>query len=226
MPTPSRLKRFYSPFYRWFIPAETAPFGSLEDELVEFKPYLKGRVLNAGAGLRDISTLVDGELINQDISRPDRNWEKIQIVSPIHEIPVPDAHFDTIICNAVLEHVINPDEILLEFYRVLKPGGHLLLGVPFLQPEHKSPTDYQRYTKDGLTHLVEKAGFHVLNVKPCLTIYHTLYWQVWIWLHIKSTPFYLLLRILLLRPLLWASQHSRISSDRLASFFQLIGQKE
>src|SRR5262249_40311586 len=116
---------------------------------------MTGRVLNAGAGDRSLQPFVKGTVVNQDIAEGLHNRD-IHIYSPLHSIPVEDEHFDYIFCNAVLEHVINPDEVVAEFVRVLKPGGTLYLCVPFLQPEHLDPTDFQRYTKDGLRHLVEK----------------------------------------------------------------------
>src|SRR5262249_9649714 len=131
-------------------PASVWP--SLEEEIGEYRHYLKGKVLNAGAGMRDISSIVDGELVNQDLPEGPFN-KNIQIYSPIHEIPVGEDHFDAVICNAVLEHVANPVEVVREIHRVLKPGGYFYVCVPFLQPEHLCPTDYQRYTKDGLRKL-------------------------------------------------------------------------
>ncbi len=91
----------------------------IEYELLDAKKagYLKGKILNAGAGWRDLSHLVDGELINQDITWPDDDRKNTHIFSPIHNIPVADNTFDTILCIAVLEHVENPEEIIPEFLR-------------------------------------------------------------------------------------------------------------
>jgi SAM-dependent methyltransferase len=88
-------------------------------------------------------SLVDGELISQDITWPGDERNNIQIYSPLHKIPFESNYFDAILCIAVLEHVENPEEVVPELYRVLKPGGHSILEVPFLQPEHKVPTDFQ-----------------------------------------------------------------------------------
>ena len=53
-------------------------------------------------------------------------------------------------CNQVLEHVFNPDDFVREIARVLKPGGALLLTVPFVWNEHEQPYDYARYSSFGL----------------------------------------------------------------------------
>ena len=179
-----------------------------------------------GAGWRDVSHLVEGELVNQDIRWPGDTRTNIQIYSPLHQIPVQSNYFDAILCIAVLEHVENPEEVVPELYRVLKPGGHLILEVPFLQPEHKVPRDFQRYTKDGLIRLVSHHGFSVESIKGLFTVYHTLYWQVYLWLHLKKTIGYLLLRVILLRPLLWSARRSSTYSDTLASGFQLVATKD
>ncbi len=54
------------------------------------------------------------------------------------------------ICDAVLEHVVNLQEIVAEIHRVLKTEGKIYIGVPFLQPYHAAPEDYQRWTINGL----------------------------------------------------------------------------
>ena len=207
------------------VPGELAVFPEIDVDLEACRPLLKGKVLNAGAGVRDVSHLVEGELINQDITWPGDDRTNIQVHSPLHRIPFESDYFDAILCIAVLEHVENPEEVVPELFRVLKPGGHLILEVPFLQPEHKVPTDFQRYTKDGLVRLVSHHGFSVEQIKGLFTVYHTLYWQVYLWLHLKKSISYLLLRLVLLRPLLWAARRSGTYSDTLASGFQLIATK-
>lgn len=219
------VKAVLTPLYRWLVPSELAVFPEIDVDLERCRPLLKGRVLNAGAGVRDVSHLIDGELVNQDLTYPGDKRTNIQIKSPLHHIPVEACHFDAILCIAVLEHVENPEEVMPEFFRVLKPGGHLILEVPFLQPEHKVPTDFQRYTKDGLVSLATRHGFRVERVEGLFTVYHTLYWQVFLWLHLKRSISYLLMRVLFLRPLLFAARRSRTYSDRLACGFQLVAVK-
>jgi SAM-dependent methyltransferase len=215
-------KRLYSRV----VPGELAVFPEIDVDLAACKPLLKGKVLNAGAGWRDVSHLVEGELINQDLTWPGDERKHIDIYSPLHQIPVASNYFDVILCIAVLEHVENPEEVVPELFRVLKPGGHLILEVPFLQPEHKVPTDFQRYTKDGLIRLVSHHGFTVTDIKGLFTVYHTLYWQAYMWLHLKKSITYLLLRPLILRLLLWRARHSQTYSDTLACGFQLIATKQ
>lgn len=208
--------------YGWFVPGELDVFPPIDRNLDPVRHYLKGRVLNAGSGTRDISHLIDGELVNQDLGWEGDESANLHIRSPLHRIPVPDNHFDVVLNVAVMEHVENPEEVVPEFLRVLKPGGHLVLEVPFLQPEHKVPTDFQRYTRDGLVRLVTHHGFEMREIRGIFNVYHTLYWQVYLWLHLRNTPAYLLMRCLFLRPLLWASRRSRVYSDRLATGFQLV----
>lgn len=193
----------------------------LENEIGTWKKYLKGRCLNAGAGNRDISHLVDGELINQDIESGLHN-ENIDIYSPLHNIPVDDKAFDSIICNAVLEHVDNPEEVMDEFYRVLRPEGFLYLCVPFLQPYHPDPTDYQRYTHDGLVALAEKHGFKVLEIEPVHSVFHTLSWIIEVWLRPKRSLKHRILKSILFPVLRNRTRSSSEKVMEVASGFRLI----
>jgi len=51
-------------------------------------------------------------------------------------------------------------------YRVLKPDGHLILSAPWIYPYHSWPSDYYRFSKDGLRVLLEEGGFKVVDLSP------------------------------------------------------------
>ncbi|MEW6533131.1 MAG: class I SAM-dependent methyltransferase [Thermodesulfobacteriota bacterium] len=74
-------------------------------------------------------------------------------------IPFRTAYFDAVVCSEVLEHVREPVSVLKEAHRVLKPGGLLLICVPFLTRIHADPRDYGRYTDSFWTETLLEAGF-------------------------------------------------------------------
>lgn len=80
------------------------------------------------------------------------------------QLPLPDASIDTVLLLEVLEHLRHPAQALSEIARVLRPGGQLLLTMPFLYPIHDAPHDYQRLTRHGLVRDAEATGFHVDEV--------------------------------------------------------------
>ncbi len=83
---------------------------------------------------------------------------KPDIVGDIHAIPLKDESIPAIVCLAVLEHVENPIKAMEEMYRVLVPGGRLLIYVPFLYYYHPHPgyyQDYWRFTYDALEMLAK-----------------------------------------------------------------------
>ena len=199
----------------------TEIFPPIERELGPYRHLFKGNVLNAGAGMRDISPLVEGQLFSQDIQAADH----IDIEGPLHEIPVADGFFDTIICNAVLEHVANPEEVLAEFHRVCRPGGVLYLTVPFMQPEHLDPTDYQRYTLPGLERLVARHGFEVTDSGGVHSVYTTLAWIAREWLSAKRSFAGSALRRVLYPYLRRKCRTSDEYVHSLASAYRVIGVK-
>lgn len=196
----------------------------LEDEIGDYHRYFRGNVLNAGAGNRDLSHLVDGRLYNQDIPHGIHN-ENIHIWSPLAKIPVEDAFFDAIICNAVLEHVEDPRAVMQEFARVAKPGAYLYLCIPFLQPEHLDPTDFQRYTKDGIQKLVRDHGFEVERVEAMHSVYHTLAWIADRWLNASSSWRYRALRWVLFPWLSHKTRTSRMRVESIASAYRVLARK-
>lgn len=198
-----------------------ALFPSLAEELGEYAKELDGEVLNAGAGDRDLRSLVPGRVHNQDIAEGLHSAD-IDIVSPLHEIPMEDRFFDAIVCNAVLEHVANPEEVMAEFARVAKPGALLYLCVPFMQPEHPDPTDFQRYTLDGLKLLAERHGFEVREAGGVHNVYVTLGWILREWLVASDRLHFRAMRRLLFP---WLARKARTSSlyvNSLASAYRVI----
>lgn len=68
-------------------------------------------------------------------------WDnsKLDVVSDIVSIPLPNSTIDAIMCTEVLEHIPNPVAALQEFVRLLKPGGFLLITAPFASLTHFAP---------------------------------------------------------------------------------------
>ena len=76
-------------------------------------------------------------------------------------LPFADAAFDTVILSDVLEHVPSPELMWQELARLLAPGGHVLLNVPFLYGIHEAPHDYARYTEFALRRFAQRVGLEV-----------------------------------------------------------------
>jgi SAM-dependent methyltransferase len=102
----------------------------------------------------------------------------LDAVSFAAPLPFRDASFDTVLCTSVLEHVDNAEYAVAEIARVLKPGGRLLVTVPFLYPEHEAPYDFWRTTHHGLRSVLERHGLVVDDLAaqggPILLVLHYL----------------------------------------------------
>jgi len=86
------------------------------------------------------------KIINLDISM----YPNIDIVADAHHLPFKDEGLDGIVIKNVFEHLQDPVTVRNELKRVLKKGGKIFAKVPFLQPFHAVPDDYQRWTINGL----------------------------------------------------------------------------
>ena len=154
-------------------------FQPLEQELRPVARYLSGHLLNAGCGNRNVSPYLlanaTTKITDYDIASDDPEV----VVGPLESMPFEDATFDSVLCNAVLEHVTNAEESIRELARVVRPNGHVVVAVPFLQPFHACPTDFRRYTSDGLVDLGRRAGLDVVCVLPVHSIAQTLGWILW-----------------------------------------------
>jgi SAM-dependent methyltransferase len=99
-------------------------------------------ILDIGAGGRQISPNV----IGVDFLP----FENTKLISDIHNLAFANESVDAVFCTGTLEHINNPHQAMREIYRILKPNGIVHIEVPFIQPFHKDPEDYWRWTLDGL----------------------------------------------------------------------------
>jgi SAM-dependent methyltransferase len=128
-------------------------------------PKLKGVMLDFGCGSKPYARLfrVDSHL-GVDIvqSGHDHSKSRVDVYYDGKTIPFADEHFDSVFASEVFEHVPNLDPILGELNRVLKPGGLMLVTMPWCWEEHEAPYDFRRYTEWGLKMTLEQRGFEVL----------------------------------------------------------------
>jgi SAM-dependent methyltransferase len=164
-----RKQRFHP---HWLLGAIVNDFFITRVGLLDFissnAQEIKGRILDVGCGEKPYANLFAAtEYIGIDIEQSghDHTRSNIDVFYDGLNIPFEDNSFDSIVCFEVLEHVFEPDKIVQEMHRVLKPGGKVLLTTPFIWNEHEIPYDYGRYTYFGLNHLFAKNGFKVLNQK-------------------------------------------------------------
>ena len=157
---------FFGIFFNPFFLARTG----LRNAMVRFAPELEGRLLDVGCGRQPYRELfVVSAYVGLEIdSEASRKREMADYYYDGKSFPFHDDEFDSVLCNQVLEHVFNPDEFLSEIKRVLKPGGRLLLTVPFVWDEHEQPYDYARYSSFGLIALFKQNGLKIIeHQKTC-----------------------------------------------------------
>jgi SAM-dependent methyltransferase len=129
--------------------------------------YAKGDFLDLGCGNKPYETLykpITNSQVGCDIIQSDKN--RVDVICPVTDLQFEDSRFDSLLCTQVLEHVFEHDKMIQEVNRVLRPGGTVILTVPFAWELHEEPYDFFRYTRHALKELFERNGFVVDYIKP------------------------------------------------------------
>ena len=142
------------------------------------RKYASGRLLDLGCGHVPLYG-VYRDLVNENVCV---DWENTLHVNPYldmtadltGELPFPSSSFDTIIMTDVLEHLPEPLFAMNQVSKVLRPGGKLILGVPFFYWLHEKPHDFYRYTEFALRRFCELSGLSVLELWSFGGILHVL----------------------------------------------------
>ncbi|MCC6384454.1 MAG: class I SAM-dependent methyltransferase [Bacteroidia bacterium] len=130
----------------------------------------KEYLLDLGCGIKPFAGIYSkyaGKSVGIDVNHSPHSQSAVDIIYDGKTIPFHDNEFDYVFCTEVMEHVPEPGSLLKEIYRVLKPGGILIMTTPFMVPLHEEPYDFYRYTKHGIKHLLTKAGLTPL----CITAF-------------------------------------------------------
>jgi SAM-dependent methyltransferase len=138
------------------------------------------KLLDAGAGEQQYKRYCDHlDYTSQDfceykgigdgtgLQKNDWDTSQVDIISDIINIPVEDGAFDAILCTEVFEHLKYPVDTLKEFYRLLKPGGILILTAPFCSLTHYAPYHfYSGFNRYFYEHVGMECGFSNIEITP------------------------------------------------------------
>lgn len=115
------------------------PPSDLFDQMV----WQKGWVLNLGAGgtAKKLDHVVEVEY---------SVFRNTDVAADAHTLPFADGVFDAAVTFNTFEHLADPPKAAAEVFRVLKPGGKLILHTAFLQPVHEPPYHFYNTTEYGL----------------------------------------------------------------------------
>ena len=94
------------------------------------------RLLDAGCGrylrfCREFAATAD--VVGIDLERTfetDNQNPPFAVRGDVGSLPFPDEHFDVVISRSVVEHLEDPRRVFREFFRVLRPGGKVVIITP------------------------------------------------------------------------------------------------
>lgn len=130
-----------------------------------YGPYLEIGSRNYG-NTQDLRALFPGDTyIGVDLSDGDGVDKVLDLTSPFEVIEerLEQQRFGTIFSFSVLEHCHNPFLMAENMVRLLKPGGKLVLSVPFAWQFHGYPSDYWRFTVEGVKQLFPRIDWDESN---------------------------------------------------------------
>jgi SAM-dependent methyltransferase len=121
-------------------------------------PLLKGdKVVDFGAGAAPYRDLFNRPGINYIVCDLDASSEVV--ITPGEPVPLGDHSARLVVSFQVLEHVWDLDWYLSEVRRLLTPDGVVVLSTHGTWLYHPHPTDYRRWTRDGLALELTTRGF-------------------------------------------------------------------
>lgn len=133
-------------------------------------------VLDLGCGTGGIGRHLGGrgvDVVGADIDigalQSARSHERaVRVDLGSGRLPFQSETFDGIVAKDILEHLVRPADIVGEMYRVLEPGGRIVVSVPMAKPRvvWQDYTHIRGFTRDALVMMMRDPGFEILSVTP------------------------------------------------------------
>ena len=99
----------------------------------------RSSLLDVGCGTRPFRSLYEQYVdysVGMDVPYSPHDIRDVQVLANGMELPFLDNVFDIILCTEVMEHVSEPGQLMKELFRILSPGGVLIMTTPFMVPVH------------------------------------------------------------------------------------------
>lgn len=142
--------------HNWLI------YNYYDEFLQKYAANYKGTLYDLGCGeapYKDFFLQYANKYVGVDWSSSIHN-AKADLAADLNKLlPIASNTADTVVSLSVLEHLCEPQNMINEAFRILKPGGHIIAHVPWQWWIHEAPHDYFRYSPYGLKYIFEKAGF-------------------------------------------------------------------
>ncbi|MCB0210757.1 MAG: class I SAM-dependent methyltransferase, partial [Anaerolineae bacterium] len=157
----------------WWFSSRTRALNTVIQSLIPQKPALKLLDVGCGAGnmihhLSKYGQVKGLEIDPRPVAMARQRGYDVDLFDVTKQMPFDEATFDVITALDVIEHNEDDMAILADSYRVLKPGGHMVITVPafmFLWTHNDDINAHvRRYTADELTAKLSKTGFKVRRV--------------------------------------------------------------
>jgi hypothetical protein len=144
-------------------------YASIYRDLAHLAAGMQGRLLDVGCGAQPYRHLFSEKCSYQGIDSagvcnefgprsPDTTYFDGDAW------PVDNVSVDYVLSTETMEHVLDSSAFLAEAHRCVRPGGYVILTVPFSARWHFIPRDYWRFTPSALEWLLNRSGFRDVKV--------------------------------------------------------------
>ncbi len=194
IPSPESLKALYEKYYprnyslhipkKLFLVRKIANYLINSENLIYVVKEGKGRLLDIGCGFGDALVFFREkgfechgiEIDSRAASFCREQGLKVSQQTTLDYLDFPDNYFDVIILAQVIEHIVNPDTLLREIKRILRPDGMVYITTPnfssYLRPFFRDfwisgwflPFHLHLFSEDSMKKYTGKFGFTVSSI--------------------------------------------------------------
>jgi 2-polyprenyl-3-methyl-5-hydroxy-6-metoxy-1,4-benzoquinol methylase len=172
------------------VPAD-GYYASTRDDVVDALPRPIGAVLDVGCGSGGVgpglrragATRLTGiEVVAEQAERARENYDQV-VAAPVEEaLEKVEGPFETILCLDVLEHLVDPEQVMCDLHGVAAPGARLQVSLPnarhislvrdlvfrgtfgYTEWGHRDRTHLRWFTRRDIVEAMERSGWTVQRV--------------------------------------------------------------